>query len=77
MKLEVFFDCSSPWAYLGFEKVQAFTRSVQIAQGGQFRHHECRVVREVRQQCFHGSKRFHRMSVVAGECVVRATDCNK
>jgi len=22
MKLEVFFDCSSPWAYLGFEKIQ-------------------------------------------------------
>ena len=26
MKLEFFFDCSSPWSYLGFEKVQPLAR---------------------------------------------------
>jgi len=30
MKLEVFFDCSSPWSYLGFERAQPLAREFGV-----------------------------------------------
>lgn len=30
MKLEIFFDCSSPWAYLGFEQVQTLAAELDF-----------------------------------------------
>ena len=30
MKLELFFDCSSPWAYLGFEQVQPLAAELDL-----------------------------------------------
>lgn len=30
MKLELFFDCSSPWAYLGFEEVQPLAAELDL-----------------------------------------------
>lgn len=30
LKLEVFFDCSSPWTYLGFERIQALAAAKDV-----------------------------------------------